>query len=270
MRIDLPGQGPALSGPLHVLRSGGGPGPTLVFSHALGLDHTMWDKVVTAFAGSHATLAYDHRGHGRSPGHGPAGGSMDELVEDAARLIREQAQGPVVFVGLSMGGMVAQGLAIRYPGLLCGAVLAHTVASYGEPARQAWAQRIQTVQAAGMASIVDTVVARYLGEGFRAAHPEATSALRTQLLAMDPQAYAASCQAVSQVDWLESLHSVRCPVLVVAGRHDVGAPVAESQRIAQALPQAQLEVLEHSAHLSPVEEPAALITALQRFLRGLP
>lgn len=256
--------------PLHAVRSGRGAGPTLVFSHALGLDHTMWDEVVAAFAGSHATLAYDHRGHGLSPGHGPAGGSMDELVEDAATLIREQAEGPVVFVGLSMGGMVAQGLAIKHPGLLCGAVLAHTVASYGEATRQAWAQRIQTVQAAGMAGIVDTVVARYLGEGFRTAHPAAALALRIKLLAMDPQAYAASCQAVSQVDWLESLHTVRCPVLVVAGRHDVGAPVAESQRIAQALPQAQLEVLEHSAHLSPVEEPGALISAIQRFLCALP
>lgn len=255
---------------LHVARTDGGLGPTLVFSHALGLDHTMWREVAAAFAGSHATLAYDHRGHGLSPGHGPAGGSMGELVEDAATLIREQTEGPVVFVGLSMGGMVAQGLAIKYPDLLCGAVLAHTVASYGEAARQAWTQRIQTVQSAGMASIVDTVVARYLGDGFRAAHPEAASALRAKILAMDPQAYAASCRAVSQVDWLASLHTVCCPVLVVAGRHDVGAPVAEAQRIAQALPQAQLEVLEHSAHLSPVEEPGALITAIQRFLRGLP
>lgn len=195
---------------------------------------------------------------------------MDDLVEDAATLIREQTTGPVVFVGLSMGGMVAQGLAIKYPGLLRGAVFAHTVARYGDVARQAWAQRVQTVQSAGMASVVDAVVARYLGEGFRAAHPAATSALRAKLLAMDPEAYAASCLAVSQVDWLGSLHTVRCPVLVVAGRHDVGAPVAEAQRITQALPQAEIDILENSAHLSPVEEPAALIAALQHFLHGLP
>jgi 3-oxoadipate enol-lactonase len=206
-----------------------------------------------------------HRGHGRS-GSRAEGWTLDDLVEDAASLIRTQAEGPVVFVGLSMGGMVAQGLAIRHPELLRGAVFAHTVARYAEPARQAWAQRIETVRISGMAAVVDTVVARYLGEAFRAAHPDVAAALRAQLLTNDPAAYVAACRAIAPVDWLDDLAAVRCPVLVVAGRHDVGAPVAEAERIAAAVPQARLEVLEHSAHLGPVEEPEAFIAALARWL----
>jgi 3-oxoadipate enol-lactonase len=241
----------------------------LVFSHALGLDHTMWAGVAEAFAGTHAVVLYDQRGHGRSAA-GTGAWALDDLVDDAATLIRREADGPVVFVGLSMGGMVAQGLAIRHPELLRGAVFAHTVASYGDAARQAWAQRVETVQASGMAGVADTVVARYLGDAFRAAHPDAVAALRATLMANDPQAYAAACRAVAQVDWLPSLHAVRCPVLVIAGRHDVGAPVSEARRIAAAVSAARLEILEHSAHLSPVEEPLGLVSALRRFLDRLP
>jgi 3-oxoadipate enol-lactonase len=253
---------------LHVVRRGGGTGPTLVFSHALGLDHTMWTAVADRFADTHPVLLYDHRGHGRSAAF-TEGWTLDDLVEDAAALIRAHAQGPVVFVGLSMGGMVAQGLAIRHPALLRGAVLAHTVARYAEPARQAWAQRIETVRASGMAAVVDTVVARYLGERFRAKRPEVAAALRAQLLNNDPVAYMASCRAIAQVDWLAELPTVRCPVLVVAGRHDIGAPVGEAERIVAALAQARLEVLEHSAHLGPVEEPVSFIAAVDRFLHAL-
>lgn len=242
--------------------------PPLVFSHALGLDRTMWDPVIAGFADTHPVLAYDHRGHGLARTL-DSRWTLDDLVEDAARLIRAQADGPVMFIGLSMGGMVAQGLAIRHPDLLRAAVLAHTVASYGDIARHAWRQRAQTVREGGMAAVVDTVVARYLGDGFRAAHPPAEASLRAQLLANDPQAYATNCEALSELDWLPHLHKIRCPVLVIAGRHDIGAPVAEGQRIVEAVPGACFEVLEHSAHLGPVEEPTAFAAALRRFLNTL-
>lgn len=253
---------------LHAVRAGSGPGPLLVFSHALGLDHRMWSPVVEALAAMHPMLLYDHRGHGSS-GCGGGAWTLDDLVEDAAALIRAQSNAPVVFVGLSMGGMVAQGLAVRHPELLRGVVLAHTVATYGEAARQAWAQRVETVRTSGMEAVVDTVVARYLGRDFLAAHPQAGEALRATLLANDPLAYAVSCQAVAQVDWLAALPAVRCPALVIAGRHDLGAPVEEAQRIAAAIPHARLEILEHSAHLSPLEEPLALVAALRHFLHTL-
>jgi 3-oxoadipate enol-lactonase len=255
---------------LHAVRSGQGAGRLLVFSHALGLDHRMWDAVLPAFQATHSVLACDQRGHGRSPGDTTLPWSLDDLVDDAAALIQAQAAGPVVFIGLSMGGMVAQGLAIRHPQLLRGVVLAHTVACYSDAARQAWAQRIETVRAGGMAAVVDTVVARYLGDSFRASQPAAAAALRAQLLAMGPACYAAACQAVAGVDWLQALPAVRCPTLVVAGRHDLGAPVAEAERIARAVPGARLHILENSAHLSPVEEPAALVGVLQKFLQELP
>lgn len=255
---------------LHSVRHGAGRTPLVVLSHALGLDHHMWDAIIAPLAQTHDVLVYDQRGHGRSPDPGPSGWSLDDLVEDAAALIRDRSDAPVVFIGLSMGGMVAQGLAIRHPDLLRAAVFAHTVASYSEPVRQGWMQRIRTVETAGMPAVLDTVVARYLGEAFRHQRPDAVAALKSQLLAMDPAAYAAACRAVSGVNWVPELPRIRCPVLVVAGRHDLGAPVEAAHSLAQATPGAQLAILEHSAHLSPVEEPERLASILQDFLRQLP
>lgn len=132
-----------------------------------------------------------------------------------------------------MGGMVGQGLLIRYPQLVHAAVLAHTVSSYAPASREAWAGRIATVRAAGMAAVADLVVSRYLGETFRARNPALVQSLRSQLLAIDSQACARSCQAVADVDWTTRLSEIRCPVLVIAGRYDLGAPPAEAERTAE-------------------------------------
>ena len=111
-----------------------GEGPPVVLSHALGLDLHMWDALAKKLAEKHTVLRYDHRGHGESAAP-PGPYAMDDLVEDAARAIREWGRGPVAWIGLSMGGMVGQGLAVRHPQLLGGAVLANTVGRYPESAR---------------------------------------------------------------------------------------------------------------------------------------
>src|SRR5205814_10181098 len=126
-----------------------------LLSNALGLDLTMWDDFAARLASmSHEVARYDHRGHGGSAV--PAGPyTMDQLVDDAARLIREWGRGPVVFIGLSMGGMVAQGLAIRHPELVKRVVLANTAAQYPDAAKAAWTERIAAVQQGGMAAVAD-------------------------------------------------------------------------------------------------------------------
>lgn len=245
-----------------------GPGQPVVLSHALGLDHRMWTDWAATQAGLRPVLAYDHPGHGRSamPG-GPL--SLDTLVNGAAQLVERWQQGPVVWLGLSMGGMVGQGLAIRRPDLLCGLVLAHTAAVYSPAAREGWAQRIEAVQRGGMAVVVDLVVQRYLNEAFRSAYPDAVAQLRAQLLGNDPAGYAASCQAIAQVDWLAALHAIACPVLVLAGALDAGATPAMAQAIQQEIAGAQLEVFENASHLSPMEQPAQFQRAVHDFLQTL-
>ena len=157
----------ALQGP-----ADGGAAP-VVLSHALGLDLHMWDELAAQLAArQHPVLRYDHRGHGGSAV--PAGPyTMDALVDDAARLLREWGRGPVVWVGLSLGGMVGQGLAVRHPELVKALVLANTTSKYPPAAGAVFEQRIAAVRGGGMAAIVDSVLERYFSAAFRASRPEA-------------------------------------------------------------------------------------------------
>jgi 3-oxoadipate enol-lactonase len=255
---------------LHQRLDGAGQaGVPIVFSHALGLDLGQWDGVVETFSSRHPILRYDQRGHGRSAPSASAF-TMDDLVDDAVALIEGWGRGPVVFVGLSMGGMVGQGLALRRPDLLRGLVLAHTVARYAPPARAAWAQRIDTVRTQGMAAVADMVVERYLNANFRAAQPGVAHALRQQILAMDPVAYAQACAAVAGVDWLDRLPQIVTPTLVLAGAQDVGATPEMARDISARVPGASLEVFPAASHLSVFEDPASFERALTDFLATLP
>jgi 3-oxoadipate enol-lactonase len=242
-----------------------GQGAPVVLSHALGLDLTMWDDFAAHLATTHEVARYDHRGHGGSAVP-PGPYTLDQLVDDAARLVREWGRGPVVWIGLSMGGMVGQGLAIRHPELVKGLVLANTTAQYPAAAQDAWSQRIAAVEAGGMAAVADMVVERYLHADFRAAYPERASALREQLLRSDAAGYVASCRAVRAVDWLDRLQAIRVPTLVIAGARDVGAPPAMAQAIAERIAGSKLVVLDDASHLSVAEVPDQFGAAVRELL----
>lgn len=247
---------------LHVALQGAATGTPVVLAHALGLDLSMWDGLAAALALQHPVLRYDYRGHGGSATP-PGAYTLDALVDDAARVIREWGRGPVVFVGLSMGGMVAQGLAIRHPELVRGLVLANTTAQYPEAAQAGWDARIAAVEAGGMARIAETVVERYLHADFRAAHPDVAAALHAQLLRTDATGYLATCHAIRAVDWLPSLVRVKCPTLVLAGARDVGATPAMGQAIAERIADAQFEVFDDASHLSVAETPQRFEAAVR-------
>jgi 3-oxoadipate enol-lactonase len=246
-----------------------GRGAPVVLSHALGLDMAMWDGFAARLAAGEVgapreVLRYDHRGHGGSAA--PAGPyAMDDLVDDAARIVREWGRGPVTWIGLSMGAMVGMGLAIHHPELVSKLVLANTTALYPEAGRAAWAQRIAAVKAEGMAAVAEMVVERYLHADFRAAEPAATQAIRSRILANDPAAYAASCAAVAGVAWQDRLGEIRCPTLVISGARDAGAPVAMGVAIAERVPGARFEVIAGASHLSVLETPVAFEALLRSF-----
>ena len=249
---------------LRVALQGLGDGVPVVLSHALGMRLEMWDGLATALAPQHPVLRYDHRGQGGSAAV-QAAYSLHDLVDDAARLITEWGRGPVVFVGLSMGGLVGQGLGIRYPQLVRGLLLANTAATYPEAGRAGLAQRAAAVRAGGMVAVADAVLERFLSEATRASQPALAADVRGSLLRADAEGYALAALAIQGADWRPALASIRCPVQVVAGAQDAGSTVAMAQVIADGIPGAQLSVLE-AAHLSVLEQPAGFWQALQRLL----
>ncbi len=256
---------PALHYSVREPRSGKAPRHTVVLSHALGCDLTMWDALANTLAADCRVIAYDHRGHGSSDAP-DALYSMAELADDAARLLRELDTGPVVWVGLSMGGMVGQELALRHPALVRALVLANTTSGYPEAAQAVWEQRIATVREQGIEAIADAVMGRYFHDGFRAQKPGTVARFRRRVVSTDAVGYVGCCNAVGKVDTTARLGSIGVPTLVIAGELDQGTPVAMAQALADGIPEARLVVLQEASHLSAVEQPQAFQEAVVGFV----
>jgi 3-oxoadipate enol-lactonase len=243
-----------------------GAGTPVVLSHALGVDLHMWDGLAAELAGKHKVLRYDHRGHGKSAAPPGPYTLDDDLVEDAARVIREWGQGPVVWVGLSMGGMVGQGLAIKYPELLRGLVLANTTSAYPPEGIANWTVRIDTVNSQGLEAVADGVMERYFNAAYRAEKPDEVAKARRTVTSNDPKAYVAACHAVRGLDYTDKLASIKVPTLVIAGADDMGTPVAMSETIAGRIKGAELAIIENASHLSVAEQPQKFAQLVNRFL----
>ncbi|HEU4375790.1 MAG TPA: 3-oxoadipate enol-lactonase, partial [Telluria sp.] len=249
-------------------RNGKGPRKTVVLSHALGCDLTMWDQLANELSFDCRVICYDHRGHGSSDA--PTGPySMADLADDAARLLRELDSGPVVWIGLSMGGMVGQELALRHPSLVAALIIANSTSAYPAEAGAMWQQRIDAVRAGGLEAIADAVMARYFSDAFRAEHPATVARYRRRVVTTHADAYVACCAAVAAIDTTERLPRIAAPTLVIAGELDAGTPLPMSQTLAQRIPGARLDVLRKASHLSAVEEPEQFAHAVTQFMLGL-
>lgn len=259
---------PAIHYTIREPSSGKTPRHTVVLSHALGCDLAMWDELANRLATDCRVIAYDHRGHGSSAS--PDGlYTMADLADDAARLLRELDTGPVVWIGMSMGGMAGQELALRHPSLVRGLVLAHTTSRYPEAARAVWEQRIDTVRERGIEPIADAVMGRYFHDSFRAQHAATVERYRRRLVSTDPVGYIGCCNAVGTVDTTERLPQISVPTLVIAGDLDQGTPIAMMQVLADSIPGAQLSVLEGASHLGGIEQPEAFAAHVTTFLASL-
>ena len=251
---------------LNVLREG--EGPIVVLSHALGCNLHMWDGVAALLARAHTVIRYDHRNHGASAAV-PGEFSVEALADEAAALIEREAAGePVHFVGLSMGGMTAQALAVRRPELLRTLVIANSAAHY--PDQAPWRARAQTVASQGVGAIAPGAVSRWLTPAWAATFEgqAAAQALQATLERTDPDGYIASCNAVAAIDFRDSNRQITVPTLVIGGTQDEATPMDMSEAMAAAIPGSRLVTID-AAHLSAVERPEEFSALLVDFWRSL-
>jgi 3-oxoadipate enol-lactonase len=233
--------------------------PVLALGGSLGTTLAMWAPQVSRLSGRIRTVAFDHRGHGRSPV--PAGPyEIADLGGDVLALLDRLGIERAAYCGLSLGGMVGQWLAINAPQRITKLILICT-AAYLPPA-SAWIERAAGVRAAGSPEVVaDTVVGRWFTPAFAAANPALVAGYREMIASTDGEGYASCCEAISTLDLRAGLPAVTAPTLVIAGAQDPSIPAEHGRAIAEAVPHARFEVLDPAAHLASVER-APYVTQL--------
>lgn len=243
-----------------------GDGQTVVLLHPVGLDRTCWEAQVEALAPHFRVLLVDLRGHGRSD-MPPPPYSLEGFAEDVHGLLSALRLAPAHVIGLSLGGMVAQTLALDHPQAVRSLVLADTISTLPPEARAAMVERGEAARRGGMSGVVDATLARWFTPDFMSAGVVARC--RERLLADDVATWAASWQAISELAIEPRLREIRVPTLVVTGEQDVSAPVARARAMAALIPGARLEILVGAPHMAPLERPAEFNATVLPFLRSV-
>jgi 3-oxoadipate enol-lactonase len=238
-------------------------GPTLVFVNSLGTDFRIWDAVAQDLAGDCSLVLYDKRGHGLSDiGRPPY--SIADHATDLAALLDHLGLGEVVLCGLSIGGLIAQHLSATEPERVRALVLCDTAHKIGTA--DSWNQRIATVERDGIASIADAVLAGWFTPAFRAGAPALHAGCRNMLVRQPLAGYSGSCAAVRDADLTHLAGRIAAPTLVVVGDRDGSTPPDLVRATAKLIQGARFEIIADAGHIPCVEQPAALVASLRRFL----
>lgn len=228
--------------------------PTVALVHSLAMDHSFWDPVAQYLSGRACVVAIDARGHGKS-GRGSPPYTVQRMADDLLQVLDHLKIDKVVVGGASMGGCVALQFAGTHPARTSGLALIDTTAWYGPTAPQDWEGRAAKAVSEGLASLVDFQKTRWFSDAFRASHPQVVQACIDTFLANDLDGYAAACRMLGNFDGRSLLKDIRVPTQVIVGEEDYAAPVAMAQAMHDAIAGSQLQVIEKTRHLTPLEVP---------------
>ncbi|GKY88875.1 3-oxoadipate enol-lactonase [Sinisalibacter aestuarii] len=239
-------------------------GPAVVFANALGTDFRIWDGVIAHLPGGLRLIRYDMRGHGLTTCP-EAPYYMGDLVNDAAKLMEHLGVKDAVFVGLSIGGMIAQGLAAERLDLLRAIVLSNTAAKIGT--HQMWHDRVHAVRDGGIEAVADAKLERWFARTTRAERPQLVSGIRAMLTRQPVEGYIGCLEAIGETDLVESTARLRLATLGIAASEDGSTPPDLVRETIESIPGSKFHLIRRAGHLACVEAPAEYAAALEGFLR---
>jgi len=239
--------------------------PWLTFSHSLACSTRMWDRQIAALKDRYRILAYDTRGHGQSAA--PKGAyTLEGLADDLKALLDSLKINKTHYVGLSMGGMIGQTFALKYPGAFESLVLADTTSRYPAEAAGAWQDRIKVAEAKGMEPLVQPTLERWFTATFRNRNPKTVEEIASAIRSTPVAGYVGCCHAIPKINLTDRLKEIKVRALVICGDQDPGTPPAMAREIAANLPGAKLVLIPQAAHLANIEQPDAFNRSLAEFL----
>jgi 3-oxoadipate enol-lactonase len=249
---------------LHYRIDGNPEGRPVVFANSLGTDLRLWDQVLPLLPKALKYIRYDKRGHGLSE-LTPAPYSMGALVRDVERLMDHLAVKDALFVGLSIGGMIAQGLAVKRMDLVRAMVLSNTGAKIGQPAM--WDDRIAAVRAGGIEALADAIMERWFSAPFR--KTDAFHAWRNMLVRQPAEGYVGCSAAISGTDFYTPTSGLRLPTLGIAGSDDGSTPPDLVRETVDLIPGSQFHLIRKAGHLPCVEQPEEYAAVLTKFMQDV-
>lgn len=239
--------------------------PTLVFANSLGSDFRIWRDVIVRFVGEASIITYDKRGHGLSDlGESQ---TMDDHVNDLAGLLDHLGEQHTIICGLSIGGLIAQGLYHARPDLVGALILCNTGMKIGGP--ELWNMRIEAIEAKGIEAISDDILSRWFTKTFRDDNPEQIAGYNNMLTRTLKQGYMGACAAIRDTDWRDLAADIDVPTICIAGDQDGSTPSDIVKQMAHAIPNSFFEEIKACAHIPTVEQPEILTEIMKAFMSKL-
>nr|WP_319947775.1 3-oxoadipate enol-lactonase [uncultured Shimia sp.] len=239
-------------------------GAPVVFAHALGTDLHIWDALLPHLPPELQYIRFSIRGHGQSScPYGPY--SMGTLVRDTEQLLDHLQLKDVVFVGLSLGGMIAQGLAVKRLDLVRALVLSNTAAKIGQASM--WHDRIDSVRQDGMQAITGPTLERWFSKAFRAT-PDLNH-WRDVLLGQSVEGYAGCAAAIAGTDFYTPTSGLRLPTLGIAASEDGSTPPDLVRETVDLIHGSKFALIRRAGHLPCVEDPETYAAHLTTFLKEI-
>lgn len=236
-------------------------GAPIVFANSLGTDLRLWDNIIDGLPDGLRIIRYNMRGHGQSDcPDGPY--SMGTLVRDVEQLLDMLGVKDALFVGLSIGGMVAQGLAVKRLDLIRAMVLSNTAAKIGQPSM--WQDRIDTARDGGVSALTDATMGRWFPKPFHSseAFPKWVAMFESTPL----EGFTGCMAAISGTDFYTPTSGLRLPAIAIAGSEDKSTPPDLVRETIDLIPGSKFHLIRRAGHLPCVDQPDAYVKILSDFI----
>lgn len=244
---------------LHYRRGGDPEAPAVVFANSLGTDLRIWDGVLDLLGDRIQSLCYDKRGHGLSDAPPPPY-TLDDHVGDLAGLLEHEGIHKAVICGVSVGGMIALGLAARTPEAVRALILCDTAHKIGSDAL--WNERIDLIQRHGIESMADAILERWFSAEFRRANPPAVAGWRNMLVRTPVDGYVGTCAALRDADLTSAAQALNLPVRCLAGSEDGATPPGLVKFMSDLIPRSRFQVVDGAGHLPCIEAPREMAAVI--------
>ena len=249
---------------IHFADSGERDRPVMVFANALGTDFRIWDKVLPAFSGAYRMVRYDKRGHGLSDATDAPYRIETEHVADLIALLDQLGMKNAVICGVSVGGVIAQGVYAARPDLVRALVISSTAHKTGNA--ELWNGRIEQATRNGMASMAQPTMERWFTPGFREAHAAEVAGYRNMVARTTLSGFTGTLAAIRDADFTEEAKRIAVPVLCLAGAEDGGVSPDVVKSFADLVPGSRYEVVDGVGHHPQIEKPEEWVRLVKDFL----